>query len=134
MFAPRFADKAGFCGTLLCRFRIFDAELRGAAAENFMKRLAELRRGREADHFRHLVNVQIFVAQQKLARALDSQILQVLIGRLLQGGFEQRGEIGAGDAKLPTELGNVHGFVQIRLHIRHGGVAVSYTHLTLPTT
>lgn len=98
MFAPRFADKAGFCGTLFFRFRIFNAELRGAAAKNFMKRLAELRRGRKTHHFRHFVNVQVFIAEQKLARPLDSQILQVLIGRLLQGGFEQRGEIGAGDA------------------------------------
>lgn len=81
----------------------------GVAAENLVKGLAELGGGRKAHHFGHFIDVQAGVFEEKLARALDAQVLQVLIGRLFEGGLEQRGKISAGNAQLAAERRNVIG-------------------------
>lgn len=66
--------------------------------------------------------MQVFIHEQKLACALDSQILQVLIGGLFECCFEECGKISAGNVELFAKFGDVEGSVQVVLHIGYRGV------------
>ena len=53
---------------------------------------------------------------------MDAKILQILIGRLFERRFKERGEISSGNAEVCAESGNAHGLMEICLHIGYGGI------------